>query len=69
VGELRADVPDPDDEARYARLKRYGRAKLAGSPLALGGLSFVGASTAVSVSNFAFHAAVSRLLGPAGYGK
>jgi len=68
VGELRADVPDPDDEARYARLKRYGRAKLAGSPLALGGLSFVGASTAVSVSNFAFHAAVSRLLGPAGYG-
>lgn len=38
------------------------------SPLALGGLAFIAASVAVNVSNFAFHAAVSRLLGPAGYG-
>jgi len=66
VGELRAGDPGPG--GRYARLGRSARAKLAGSPLALGGLSFVGASAAVSVSNFAFHAAVSRLLGPAGYG-
>ncbi|MST31742.1 oligosaccharide flippase family protein [Acidimicrobiaceae bacterium USS-CC1] len=38
------------------------------SPLALGGVAFVGASVAVNLSNFAFHAALSRLLGPAGYG-
>lgn len=66
MGELRAGGPGPG--GRYARLGRSARAKLAGSPLALGGLSFVGASAAVSVSNFAFHAALSRLLGPAGYG-
>jgi len=66
VGELRAGGPSPG--GRYAKMKSYAGAKLAGTPLALGGLSFVGASTAVSVSNFAFHAAVSRLLGPAGYG-
>lgn len=38
------------------------------SPLALGGLAFIAASVAVNLSNFAFHAAVSRLLGPASYG-
>jgi O-antigen/teichoic acid export membrane protein len=33
-----------------------------------GGLVFVGAATAVNVSNFVFHVVVSRLLGPASYG-
>lgn len=66
MGEVRAGGPGP--VGRYARLGRSARAKLADSPLALGGLSFVGASAAVSVSNLAFHAAVSRLLGPTGYG-
>ncbi len=46
-----------------------GSARSAGkSPTTLGGLVFVGAGMAVNLTNFAFHAAVSRLLGPAGYG-
>ena len=40
---------------------------LRSSPWAVGGLAFFAASAAVNLSNFLFHVAVSRLLGPSNY--
>jgi glycosyltransferase involved in cell wall biosynthesis/O-antigen/teichoic acid export membrane protein len=37
------------------------------SPAATGGLAFLSATTAVNLSNFVFHVALSRLLGPSDY--
>lgn len=57
----------PGAKAKAFAGKLVERAKT--SPLALGGGAFVAASAAVNGSNFTFHAIISRMLGPAGYGE
>jgi len=59
--------------ARSAPERRTGRFKTLGTWLwqntaTRGGLVFIGAVTAVNLSNFVFHVLLSRLLGPASYG-
>lgn len=56
-----------EEAAAVGALRRAGRTLWSYSA-ARGGMVFVAATLAVSLSNFVFHVVLSRLLGPSGYG-
>ena len=52
---------------KHAKPGRHLATMLRSNPWAAGGVAFFAATAAVNLSNFVFHVAVSRLLGPANY--